>query len=278
MGGSKLLGHGVRYISRTVGRKWGSRVLARIPKAMTEFRTEVCYRGVRLSVDTSESLGRSIFYFDDYESAQESAFLELAANRTVFDIGANLGVFATLAALNGARVFAFEPSNLLRAKLVRNVTLNGFTQEVTIVSDAISSSEGMMPFYEARAENWGVGRVFSFGHSAGKPKDYEVHSDSIDAFVRRFGRPDVIKIDIEGAECLALNGAAGTLSAPDAPQLFIEFHPQEMMVLGGTLERCLQMLQENGYRRYEIVGACNGAHLWFCFSKVELHTKLLRLC
>src|SRR5437868_1226239 len=126
MGGSKLLGYSVRNIIRTVGRKWGSRVLARMPKAMTEFGTVVCYRGVRLSVDTSESLGRSIFYFDDYESAHESAFLELASNRMVFDIGANVGVFATRAALNGARVFAFEPSNLIRAKLERNVTLNGF--------------------------------------------------------------------------------------------------------------------------------------------------------
>src|ERR1039457_2357401 len=121
MGGSKLVGYGVRYIIRTVGRKWGSRVLARMPKAMTEFGTVVSYRGVRLSVDTSESRGRSIFYFDDYESAQESAFLELASNRTVFDIGANVGVFTTLAALNGARVFAFEPSNLIRPILQKNV-------------------------------------------------------------------------------------------------------------------------------------------------------------
>lgn len=136
----------------------------------------------------------------------------------------------------------------------------------------------MVPFYETRPGNWGVGRVFSFGHSAGKSKDYEVHSDTIDAFVRRFGRPDVIKLDIEGAECLALNGAAGTLSAPDAPQLFIEFHPQEMMILGGTLEHCLKALQDHGYQRYEIVGAYDDAHLWFCFSKVELHTKLLRPC
>lgn len=131
MGSFKLLGYGIRYLTRTVGRKWGSRVLARMPPAVTEFGTEVSYRGVRLWVDTSESLGRSIFYFDDYESAHESAFLELASNRTVFDIGANVGVFTTLAALNGARVFAFEPSNLIRTKLERNVTLNGFAQEVT---------------------------------------------------------------------------------------------------------------------------------------------------
>ena len=65
--------------------------------------------------------------------------------------------------------------------------------------------------------------------------------------------PDVIKLDIEGAEFLALNGAGATLSAPNAPQLFIEFHPQEMRSLGGTLEHCLQLLQEHGYRRYEIV-------------------------
>jgi hypothetical protein len=132
-------------------------------------------------------------------------------------------------------------------------------------------------FYEARPGNLGVGRVLSFGHSVGKSKDYQVHCDTIDAFVRRFGKPDVIKMDIEGAEYLALNGAAATLSAADAPQLFIEFHPQEILVLGGTLERCLNTLQYHGYRQYEIVGAPNGAHLRLCFSKTEPHTKLLRL-
>jgi len=244
---------------------------------MTEFGAVVSYRGVRLSVDTSESLGRSIFYFDDYESAHESAFVELASNRMVFDIGANVGVFTTLAALNGAKVIASEPSKVIRAILEGNVTLNGFAREVTIVSDAVSCSDEMMPFYETRPGNWGVGRVFSFGHSAGKSKDYEVHCDTIDGFVRRFGMPDVIKLDIEGAEFLALNGAGATLSAPNAPQLFIEFHPQEIMSLGGTLEHCLQLLLEHGYRRYEIVGSAR-PQLWFCFSKVDLHTKLFRIC
>ena len=110
MGSSQLVGYSVRNIIRTLGRKWGSAFSRIILRVMTEFGAVVSYRGVRLSVDTSESLGRSIFYFDDYESAHESAFLELASNRVVFDIGANVGVFTTLAALNGAKVFAFEPS------------------------------------------------------------------------------------------------------------------------------------------------------------------------
>jgi hypothetical protein len=89
MGGCKLLGYGVRYITRTVGRKWGSRVLVRMPRAMTHFGAVVSHRGVKLWVDTSESLGWSLFHFNDYESAHESAFLELASNGTVLDIGAN---------------------------------------------------------------------------------------------------------------------------------------------------------------------------------------------
>jgi 23S rRNA G2069 N7-methylase RlmK/C1962 C5-methylase RlmI len=119
-----------------------------MPKALMEFETIVSYRGVGFSVDTSEHLGRSVFYFHQYEPRQEAAFLELASGRTVFDIGANVGVFTMLAALNGARVFAFELSRMVRAILEKNVALNGFTREVVIIPDAISNSEGMMPFYE----------------------------------------------------------------------------------------------------------------------------------
>jgi FkbM family methyltransferase len=275
---SHLPGYCVRGIIRTVGPKWGSRLLVRMPKALIEFETIVSYRGIRFSLDTSEHLGRSIFYFHQYEPAQVAAFLELASGKTVFDIGANVGVFTTLAALNGARVFAFEPSRMVRAILEKNVALNGFTREVTIIPDAISDSERMMPFYETRSRNWGIGRVFPFGESQARPNDYEVHADTVDAFVRRFGRPDVIKIDIEGAEWFALNGAAATLSSPNAPQLFIEFHPKEITALGGTFESCLKALQEYGYHRYEIIGAHPGTHVWFCFSKLQLNIKLLRLC
>ena len=275
---STIPGYCVRGIIRTVGQKWGSRVLVRMPNSLMEFETIVSYRGVKFSVDTSEYLGRSIFYFNKYEPAQESAFLELAAGNTVFDIGANVGVFTALAALNGAKVFAFEPSRMVRARLERNVALNGFTREVTVIPEAISDSEGLMPFYEPRGNNWGIGRVFSFGERQFRSNDYQVHADTVDAFVRRFGRPDLIKIDIEGAEWLALNGATATLSPPSAPHLLIEFHPKEIVALGGTFERCLQALQEYGYRQYDIVGANPGTHLWFCFSKSTLNTKLLRQC
>jgi tRNA G37 N-methylase Trm5 len=146
MGGTKLLGYSVRYVFRAIGRNWGARVLARLPKSLTAFETVVSYRGARLWVDTFELLGRSIFYFNEYEWAHESAFVDLVSNKTVFDIGANVGVFTMLAALTGATVFAFEPSSLIRPILERNLSLNGFAKEVTIVSDAVSSSDGMLPF------------------------------------------------------------------------------------------------------------------------------------
>jgi 23S rRNA G2069 N7-methylase RlmK/C1962 C5-methylase RlmI len=125
---STLLGHCVRNINRTVTKKWRSRLLASIPKTMTEFETTVSYRGIKLFVDTSESVGRSIFFFHDYESAQESAFVELASKRKVFDIGANIGIFSLLAAWNGATVVAFEPSKRIRPMLEKNVTLNKFSK------------------------------------------------------------------------------------------------------------------------------------------------------
>jgi hypothetical protein len=50
-------------------------------------------------------------------------------------------------------------------------------------------------------------------------------------------------VDIEGAEWLALNGAGETLEKSDAQDFLIEFHPEEIQALSGTMKCCLQKLQ-----------------------------------
>ena len=112
-----------------------------------------------------------------------------------------------------------------------NTRHNDFGQLVTIIPKAVSASDGTVHFFETREENWGVGRIFSYGHSKGKSHDYFVPVNTLDHFISELGMPDVVKIDVEGAEWLVLKGASRTLACPDAPDFIIEFHPDEIATL-----------------------------------------------
>ncbi|MGA2099158.1 MAG: FkbM family methyltransferase [Candidatus Acidiferrum sp.] len=272
-----LIASSLRLASRFGAKQFVSRAVPRLPESWMEFETLVDYRSFRFQVNTGEETGRRIYYYNEYERAQENALLELVHPQSlVFDIGANMGLFSLLAASRGAHVIAFEPSRLLGARFTQNLTLNNFSN-VLLVTEAITDSAGAIPFYETRSGNCGVGRVFAFGHCQNARPSYSVGGNTVDFYVARFGMPAFIKMDIEGAECLALKGASETLKQPNAPILLIEFHPQEIQSLGGSLESCLMHLDSYGLRRYRLVTAGIGTHQWFVFSRNELKSSQFTL-
>ena len=274
----RALPYALRWSNKYIKDLWTSRFLRHLPSAITEFCTTLTYKGIRLQINTGENSGRKIFYFGEYERVQEEVFLAMVPDRKVFDIGPNIGIFSLLAASRGAKVFAFEPSRMVRVQLELNITLNAFGERITIVPEAVSDSEGMIHFFETRNDNWGIGRIFSYGHSAGKLNDYVVPTKTLDHFISELGMPDIVKIDIEGAEWLALKGAPSTLADRHAPDFLIEFHPGEIATLGGSMERCIEQLLESGFTQYQLRNSLRGAsrHSWFVFSKRELSSPVLR--
>jgi FkbM family methyltransferase len=272
-----LIASSLRLTTALGGKQMVSRALPRLPETWTGFETVVEYRGFRFHVHTAEETGRRMYYYNEYEPAQENVFLELVRPHSlVLDIGANMGLFSLLSASRGARVVAFEPSRLLAARLSENLALNRLPN-VHLVTEAVSNSQGTISFYETRAGNCGVGRVFAFGHNLNGGPSYSVNTNTVDFYVARFGMPALIKMDIEGAEWLALQGASETFKRPDAPDLLIEFHPQEIQFLGGSLDSCLALLDSYGLRRYRLVKARSGNHDWFVFSRKELQSSQLVL-
>lgn len=80
-----------------------------------------------------------------------------------------------------------------------------------------------------------------------------VHLTTIDAMARLLElRPDVMKIDVEGAEADVLRGAVETLRAA-RPILFLSIHSDALR------DRCLAFLRELGYEASAIGGALETA-------------------
>lgn len=147
-----------------------------------------------------------------------SAIRMVRKDDVVWDIGANVGLFSVAAcALAGAngKVFAVEPDPWLADLLRRSARLDasaGATMEVLAV--AVSDRPGIATLNIARR-----GRATNFiaggepSTQAGGVRDaIAVPVVKLDGLLQSWPAPDVLKIDVEGAEALVLGGASQVLS------------------------------------------------------------------
>jgi FkbM family methyltransferase len=138
---------------------------------------------------------------------------------TVFDLGANIGI-ATLVLADrvgrSGRVIAVEPDPQTFHYLERNIARYDLPQ-VTLLQCAVSDCDGTATFF---AE----GSMFSGLQSARKDAVFresigstiEVPTRTLRSLVAEFGDPTFIKMDIEGAEIEAFDGAAAALASRPA--------------------------------------------------------------
>lgn len=145
----------------------------------------------------------------------------------VLDIGANLGAYTLLFGVwtgSGGRVYAFEPAPASYAGLKAHVELNGLSNRITTLQQAVTSTDGAADFIVDGSQ--GANRLTSDRAETGATV-VRVVATTIDAFCRQAGTtPQVIKIDAEGAELDVLRGGRATIRAAGAGlRLYVEMHP-----------------------------------------------------
>ena len=171
---------------------------------------------------------------------------------TAVDIGAMIGcytlVFAKLVGENG-KVFAFEPEPENYKILQKNIWMNGY-KNTRIVQMAVSDTDGEMKLYVANG-NLGM-------HTLGKRKDWtkwkeiKVETIRLDSYFEKYDRKiDFIKMDIQGAEGLALKGMEKILQKNEQVKIIMEFSQPELTGLGDPKE-CLRLLIKYGFNIFEI--------------------------
>jgi FkbM family methyltransferase len=158
---------------------------------------------------------------------------ELKAGQTFFDVGANAGFFTLVAAkLVGpaGKCIAFDPAPANIESVREQIELNALAH-VTPVQQAVGDQVGQSTFSFA-----GAGSASGhLGHGDSSEEQIVVHVTTLDDAVDQFGPPDLVKMDIEGAETIALPAAKRTL-AEIRPTWLIELHgPREWEVVGKTL-------------------------------------------
>jgi len=156
---------------------------------------------------------------------QEALARELKPGATFYDIGANIGFVTLIAArLVGptGRVVAFEPVPKNVAAIRENLALNGIDwADVHETAMARHSGTASLIVSDVSA----FSRLASINVPTGARETIEVKVDSVDEFLASGSEraPDVVKIDVEGAELEVIEGMRHTL-AEHRPVILCEIH------------------------------------------------------
>jgi FkbM family methyltransferase len=191
----------------------------------------------------------------------------------ILDIGANHGKFTrNFARVHGGscRVLAFEPLEY-NYSLLRAVV--GAMKNVSTFNIALSDRAGTTDFYvpirpsgrisPGCAHMGDESHADSFGTSTAKEvRKTTVATETLDAFLQRQGidRLDFIKLDVQGAESLVIQGGMSSLRTYK-PAIWCELSRGCPEYLGLTVNNAVDLLASLGYKLHtldERTGECRG--------------------
>lgn len=204
-----------------------------------------------------EAITREVCYMGLYEP-QETALLRnlLEPGMAFVDVGANWGYYTLLASARvgpRGRVVGFEPDPRLFALLRANVERNRW-DHVSVLSVAAAANHGTMLLagFDEREDKWGLSRIVAAADPGGV--SFQVRTGPVDDLLDEcgVGVVDLLKMDIEGAEDLALQGMRAGLARHRYRRLLVEVHPTILSGRGVTVRGALRPLAESGYRGWWI--------------------------
>jgi FkbM family methyltransferase len=217
-------------------------LLPGLPGGVLEFAP-----GVELQLFRSDPMHQCIAHTGFYELRVTRQIWQLAVEGGLLvDVGANIGYYSCLWAAgqvsNTVVAVEADPSNA--DVLRKNVQLNSFESQVGVLERAVGKEESTVLFEPGNESASGQGSL--------SIRDQEhaisVTQTTLDHIAGEKDFIDVLKIDIEGADTWALEGAYQLLQSRRIGHIFYEQEPSRMEELGIHPGRARELLNSNGYQ------------------------------
>jgi FkbM family methyltransferase len=167
-----------------------------------------------------------------------------------------------------ARIYAFEPSAFTFQVLRTCLAWHRIAGKVTPIHAAVADKAGELLLVTPKKMSGRMGRAYAFVAEAApagpaRPDLQDQGADlqptpvvTLDSWCAEHGveRVDFIRMDIEGAEQKALEGARAILDR-DQPHVLIEIHPTMLEArFGGSADAVVELFRARGYRMFALNG------------------------
>lgn len=204
-------------------------------------------RSIRFHVNNPVEKFR-LQHFGGEKDQLEALLALLRPDDVLYDIGSSVGAWSIPAAakLAAGKVISFEPDPENQDCLLKNYKLNGL-KNFQLLPIAVGDKAGKL-------------ELFTAGAYAASPSlkpvnkistSIKVNIEAVDELLDsgKIPPPNIVKVDIEGAEMMALKGMARLLESPRKPRaLVLELHPLYLPSFQTDLTEIFAFLFQKGYR------------------------------
>jgi FkbM family methyltransferase len=198
-----------------------------------------------------------------YDTATTDYLLRnLRPDSHCLDVGSNFGYFTCLMGrlCSAGKVIGIEADPKIAEIATDNVAINGLHEVARVLNAAASDSAAEVTLYRrtGRSGNTSIVRCGTeFTELMREPPEEEFSVSGIridDLHEAMGGRVDFVKLDVEGAEPLALAGAKATIAHNQQIQILMEWSPGQIQSAGFEIGAFLMEIEASQLRPFEIDG------------------------
>lgn len=198
------------------------------------------------------------FFLDNYiknlageKELLDEVFHRLKDENTFWDIGANVGLYSILVARikTASKIYSFEPEPHAFDLLKKNIKLNKVTNIISLPL-ALGDFIGEKILFSSDTPNFG-------SHSFIQRPDFKLKKNGkfikvydADSLIkgRKADVPDIIKIDVEGAEILVLRGMKDLLKNPKLKIIVCEIHTNLLPFFNSSENEIKNIIKQESFR------------------------------
>jgi FkbM family methyltransferase len=219
-------------------------------------RVRQLYNGLKIECDLRDHVQQQIYFFGIYEPI-ETYLLQscITEGDVVIDAGANIGIYSLLLSnavgVTGS-VHSFEPVPENFKSLTRNREISGNPKQLKLNNLALWNKLETLEFSLSQEHEFNVG-----GFTAAKVnqamRSFSCQTITLDQYVeeQKLSKVSAIKMDIEGAEKFALDGAIKTISK-HKPLICMEINPVTCEKMGYSVESLIGFFNALEYNIFQI--------------------------
>ncbi|WP_417454755.1 FkbM family methyltransferase [Kiloniella sp.] len=208
----------------------------------------------RLNLPCDNSITHFRWYLYNKKEQEVSKYIDkyVKEGDTLFDIGANIGVFTLYTAIskNNVNIYSFEPEYSNLHYLKENIIANKLTEKVNLFSVAVSDKDQLSSLHIQDVTPGAAVHTESVNDISTTDEGYKVvwkegiATSTVDSLSKHIGVvPNCMKIDTDGNEPKILRGAKKTLTDPQLRSIVIEMPMDET-----ANQVCIDLLTDAGMK------------------------------